>query len=181
MKRHPSRIGCSVMIEKKGSKRLIPSTPKEIIQEFIISTIPQKQYEKIIISLIAFTASLLNLGHSQFAVHSIIDSSGAYSFNYYEYQSWTVIPSLLLTAPNKHQSCQFTSKLWGGGNENKTINITSDSVKLVILLKKAANTKITHRYQATIRIPELNINLPGLYICYDDHKRIKEKKEMRTL
>ena len=107
--------------------------------------------KKIIISLIAFTASLLNLGHSQFAVHSIIDSSGAYSFNYYEYQSWTVIPSLLLTAPNKHQSCQFTSKLWGGGNENKTINITSDSVKLVILLKKAANTKITHRYQATIR------------------------------
>ena len=39
--------------------------------------------KKIIISLIAFTASLLNLGHSQFAVHSIIDSSGAYSFNYY--------------------------------------------------------------------------------------------------
>ena len=132
--------------------------------------------KKIINSIIAVTAAVLNLGHSQFAVHSIIDSSGAYSFNYYEHQSWTVIPSLLLTDPNKHQSCQFTSKLWGEGNENKTINITSDSVKLVILLKKAANTKITHRYQSTIRIPELNFNLPGLYICYDDHKRIKEKK-----
>ena len=61
--------------------------------------------KKIIISLIAFTASLLNLGYSQFAVHSIIDSSGAYSFNYYENKSWSVFPPNLLIDPKNNKNC----------------------------------------------------------------------------
>ena len=75
--------------------------------------------KKIIISLIAFTASLLNLGHSQFAVHSIIDSSGAYSFNYYENKSWSVFPPNLLIDPKNNKNCTIVSKLWGmGGIQN---------------------------------------------------------------
>ena len=132
--------------------------------------------KKIIISLIAFTASLLNLGYSQFAVHSIIDFSGAYSFNYYENKSWSVFPPNLLIDPKNNKNCTIVSKLWGMGDEYKTIKITSESIKVIIMITKAkTDTRLTHKYQATIRIPKINFTLPGVYIHAVEYKNANKK------